>query len=82
MVKPDYTPEAQDAGIQGSLILDAVIQSNGEVGDVTVRTSLDSTLGLDDQAIEAMKQWVFRPALLDGIPVAVMVQVEMRFNLK
>jgi TonB family protein len=82
LVKPEYTSQAQEAGIQGSVILDAVIQSNGEVGEVTVQTSLDSALGLDDQAIEAMKQWVFRPALLDGIPVAVLVQVEMTFTLK
>jgi outer membrane biosynthesis protein TonB len=47
-----------------------------------VRDRLDSTLGLNQQAIDAMKQWVFRPALLDGLPVAVIVQVEMTFTLK
>ena len=47
-----------------------------------VRTSLDSKLGLDEQAVSAMKQWLFTPGLREGKPVAVRIQVEMTFALK
>ena len=81
-VKPDYTPQALDARIQGGVILDAIVRADGEVGDVKVRTSLDSKLGLDEQAVSAMKQWLFTPGLREGKPVAVRIQVEMTFALK
>jgi TonB family protein len=81
-VSPHYTPEALDARIEGSVILDVVVRSDGGVGDVTVRASLDSKLGLDEQAVDAMKQWLFTPGLREGKPVAVRIQVQMTFTLK
>lgn len=82
-VKPGYTGAAQDARIQGKVILEAVVLATGAVGDVAVIDSLDgSPGGLDDQAIRAMKQWEFRPGTKDDKAVAVAVQVEMTFTLK
>lgn len=81
-VKADYTEAAKANRIVGTVILDVVVLSDGAVGDVTVSTSLDSTYGLDDNAVAAMKQWAFRPGLKDGKPVAVRVNVEIAFTLR
>ncbi len=81
-VKPDYTEEAKRARIQGGVRLDAVVTANGDVSDVKVTRSLDSTFGLDTQAVNAAKQWKFKPGMKDGKPVAVQVSLEMTFTLK
>ena len=81
-VKPDYTPEAKQAGIQGSVEMSVVVKDDGSVGEVTVTKSLDQKYGLDDQALIAMKKWQFKPGTKDGKPVAVRVTVEMTFKLK
>jgi TonB family protein len=81
-VKPDYTPEAQAARIEGSVVLEVVVLADGQVGDVTVQQSLDSKLGLDQEAVKAAKQWTFKPGTKDGKPVAVRVHLEMTFRLK
>ena len=60
-VKPDYTREAMEAGIQGRLSLQAVVLESGLVGDVDVIDSLDTVYGLDDQAVKAIRQWQFEP---------------------
>ena len=80
--KPQYTPAAMQAGVQGGVLLEAVVLTDGTVGDVKVVESLDPTYGLDQQAVDAVKQWTFKPGTLDGEPVRVAVQVEMRFTLK
>lgn len=81
-VKPLYTDAAKKQGIQGTVVMDVVVQSDGSVGDVTVTRSLDKTYGLDDEAVKAMKQWSFNPGTKDGKAVPVLVQVEMSFTLK
>jgi protein TonB len=81
-VKPDYTAEAKAAHIQGNVLLDTVVLADGNVGDVKVARSLDTMYGLDQQAINAAKQWTFKPATKDGKPVAVRVHIELRFTLK
>ena len=81
-VKPNYTAEAMKARIQGGLSLEAVVLEDGVVGDVEIVESLDKVYGLDDQAIKAIRQWVFEPGTKDGKPVAVRVTVEFTFRLK
>src|SRR5262245_2470777 len=81
-VKPQYTDEAKAARIQGVVRLDAVVLTDGTVGDVTVTQSLDKEHGLDDQAVKAMKQWQFKPGTRGGKPVDVRISVEMSFTLK
>jgi protein TonB len=81
-VKPDYTPEAKKAGVQGLIEMSVVVKDDGTVGEVTVTKSLDQKYGLDDQAVIAMKKWLFKPGTKDGKPVAVRVNVEMTFTLK
>jgi periplasmic protein TonB len=81
-VKPGYTAAAMDAHIEGKVILDVVVLDDGKVGEVSVTESLDKEYGLDTQAVEATKQWLFKPGTKDGKPVAVRVAMEMTFTLK
>jgi protein TonB len=81
-VKAEYTQEAKDAGIQGTVVLDTEVLADGTVGDVKVKQSLDTKYGLDRQAVNAVKQWTFEPGTKDGKPVAVRVDIEMTFTLK
>lgn len=81
-VKPQYTQEAKDAHIQGSVLLAAVVDATGAVTDVQITESLDPTFGLDDQAVAAAWQWQFSPATKDGKPVAVSIALQLTFTLK
>jgi protein TonB len=80
--KPDYTREAMQQGIQGSVFMAVVVLDSGDVGDVQVTQSLDAEYGLDQQAVSAMKQWKFKPGTKNSKPVAVEVTVQMTFTLK
>ena len=79
-VKPNYTEAAIAARIEGDVVMQAVVLAGGTVGDVTVTTPLDS--GLDEQAVNALKQWQFNPGTKDGKPVAVRVYIQMNFSLR
>ena len=81
-VKADYTNEARDQRIEGTVVMDIVVRADGSVGEVKVTRSLDSVYGLDANAVKATKQWRFEPGKKDGKPVAVAVSVEMTFALK
>ena len=81
-VKPQYTADALRAKIQGTLIMTAVVRTDGAPGDIEITKSLDTKYGLDKQAVAALRQWRFEPGLKDGKPVPVRVTVEMRFKLK
>jgi TonB family protein len=78
-VKPGYTPAALRDGVQGSVLLDCVVNADGTVSDVRVRKSLDP--GLDQEAVGALKRWRFRPGTKEGTPVPVRVDVEMAFTV-
>jgi TonB family protein len=79
--KPRYTSEARRAGIQGGVVMEAVVQTDGTVGDVRVTRSLDREFGLDDEAVRAVKTWLFKPGLKDGVAVPVLVEIEMTYTL-
>ena len=79
-VKPQYTDSAKSRRVQGSIEVEAIVKSDGTVGDVTVTKSLDPEL--DEQAIIATKEWRFRPGTKDGKAVDVAVQIELTFTLK
>lgn len=81
-VKPSYTGEAMRARIQGLVTMEAVVLPDGSVGNVQVTKSLDSTFGLDKEAIKTVKQWRFRPGTKAGQPVAVLIIIEMTFTLR
>jgi len=81
-VKPQYTADALRAKIQGTVMVDAVVLPDGTVGRVEVVKSLDSVFGLDQEAIKAAKQWRFAPGMRQGVPVPVLVTIELTFNLR
>jgi protein TonB len=80
--KPNYTGEAMRARIQGMVVMDAVVMPDGSVGAVRITKSLDSTFGLDQEAIATVKKWRFRPGTLQGNPVPVLIVIEMSFTLR
>jgi TonB family protein len=83
-VKPNYTGDAMRAKLQGVVEMEAVVMPDGSVDPnrIKITRSLDSTFGLDQQAIIAVKQWRFRPGTYKGQPVPVLVNVELTFTLR
>ncbi len=70
---------AQSARVQGIVILEAVIGPTGRVTEVKVLRSVPL---LDEAAITAVKQWVYTPTLLNGVPVPVIMTVTVNFTLQ
>jgi protein TonB len=70
------------AKVQGEVELEAVVNPDGSVDRVRVTRSLDSTFGLDQEAIKAVRQWRFMPGTLKGQPVPVRVTVVLSFTLR
>ena len=81
-VRAQYTQEAMQNRIEGTVGLSVVVLANGTVGEVNVTESLDSIYGLDAEAVKAMKQWEFKAGMKDGKAVAVRVAVRMKFTLQ
>jgi protein TonB len=81
-VRPRYTEPAMRARVQGIVELDAVVMPDGRVGSLRIVRSLDRTFGLDQEAIDAAKQWRFMPGRRAGVPVAVLVRIELTFTLQ
>jgi TonB family protein len=78
-VVPVYPPEAKKAGIEGTVILGATIDGEGKVTDVKV---LESVPGLDQAAVDAVKQWVYTPVWVNNQPVIYTFTVAVKFALK
>ena len=78
-VRPVYPTEAKESGAQGVVIIEAVIAQNGAV---TAARILRSIPPLDQAALDAVKQWVFTPTLLNGNPVSVIMTVTVNFTLQ
>jgi TonB family protein len=81
-VKPQYTADAMRAKIQGVVILECVVNTDGTVRDVQVTRSLDTTYGLDEEAVKAAKGWRFEPGRRNGAPVPVLISIELTFTLR
>lgn len=78
-VKPVYPAIARSARVQGLVILECTISPQGKVQDVRVLRSLPL---LDQAAMEAVRQWVYTPTLLNGVPVPVIMTVTVNFTLQ
>ena len=79
-VKPDYTDEARRRSLTGDVVLEIVVKSDGRVGAVRIIHGLGA--GLDQRAVEAVRQWRFSPARRFGTPVDVLVEVAVEFRLR
>jgi len=76
-VDPIYTPEAMRARAQGVVVLECIVMPDGTVGETRVKRSLP--FGLDEEAIKAARQWRFAPGMRQGVPVPVIIAIEMSF---
>ncbi|MGK2857111.1 MAG: energy transducer TonB [Thermoanaerobaculia bacterium] len=74
-----YPEAAIEARVQGIVIIEAVIDRNGDVRDARVLKSLP--LGLDAAAVRAIKQWKFKPGTVDGKPVDVIFNLTVNAKL-
>jgi TonB family protein len=79
-VRADYSDEARRANVTGEVLLEIVVRRDGTVGDVKILRRLGA--GLDQRAIQAVRQWRFAPARLKGVPVDVVVEVSVEFKLR
>jgi TonB family protein len=79
-VEPSYTEEARDAKIQGTVVVQVVVNEYGIAEDMVIVRTLDD--GLDRMAKEAIQQWRFDPGKKDGEPVPVLATIEVNFKLK
>lgn len=79
-VEPIYPEEARKARIMGIVIVEAMVSEDGVVKNVKVIKPLP--FGLDQAAVDAVKQWTFKPATLDGKPVAVLFNLTVNFKLQ
>jgi periplasmic protein TonB len=77
-VAPEYPDIARQARVQGVVILECTISPQGKVTDVKVLRGIPL---LDQAAIDAVKQWVYTPTLLNGVPVPVIMTVTVNFRL-
>jgi TonB family protein len=78
--QPTYTEIARKARIQGVVIVQAIIDKQGNVTNVKVLKGLP--MGLEEAAVDAMKQWKFKPATLNGRPVTVYYNLTVNFKLQ
>ena len=78
-VEPEYSEEARKAKYQGTVLLYIEVDPSGRATNIRVQRSLG--LGLDEKAIEAVKQWKFKPGYKDGRPVTVAATIEVNFRL-
>jgi TonB family protein len=78
-VEPEFSEEARKAKLQGVVMLYGEVDTNGRLRNIRVTRRLG--LGLEEKAIEAVKQWRFRPGTRDGKPVVAAAAIEVNFHL-
>jgi TonB family protein len=79
-VKPVYTEEGRRRSVEGDVVMEVVVRADGSIGTVRVLQGLGS--GLDQRAIDAVRQWRFSPARRYGTPVDVLVEIAVEFRLR
>lgn len=77
--EPEYSEHARKARVEGTIVVEGVITERGHADALRIRDGLG--FGLDEQALEAVKLWRFKPALRNGKPVAIVGTFEINFRL-
>ena len=80
--RPAYAPGAMQKKIQGIVLVQGIVLPNGTLTDVRIVRSLDPKYGLDQEALNAARQWRFAPGTKDGVAVPVQISIELTFTLK
>jgi periplasmic protein TonB len=78
-VEPDFTEDARQANFQGNVAIQLIVDAQGNPQDIRVTRHLG--MGLEQKAIEAVRQYKFRPAMYQGHPVAVQIVIDVDFHL-
>jgi protein TonB len=78
-VEPEFTDDARRANFQGSVSIKLIVDSQGNPQDVRLASHLG--MGLEEKAIEAVRQYKFRPAMYQGHPVSVQIVMDVDFHL-
>jgi len=81
VVEPEYPELARVARLEGNVILQAIIRADGTVGDVEVLRTNRPNMGFEEAAIDAVRQWRYKPAMQNGKPVEVYFTVFVDFKL-
>jgi TonB family protein len=81
-VEAEYPPLARQKKIQGTVILQLLINENGQVAEVKVLRAAGGASGLNESAVEAARKWVFQPAVKAGKRVKVLVTYPIHFRLQ
>ena len=76
--EPEYPATAKTRGIEGTVVLDAIVDRDGTIMEVSVRTGHPL---LAESAIETVRLWRYRPTTVNGIPVEVQTDMEVKFTL-
>ena len=78
--EPRYTELARRHRVEGLVILDATLDAEGRVTDVQVMRGLP--MGLEQEAVTAVRRWRYSPATLHGVPVPVRITVTVTYRLQ
>lgn len=75
---PSYPKDAKEAGVQGTVVIAAEIDTTGHISDLKV---VSGPLMLRQAALDAVRKWVYRPYFFNGNPVPVRTQMNVIFSL-
>ena len=78
-IDPAYTQDARAAKINGTVVVDLEVHPDGRAHNLRIQRSIDP--GLDHNALDAISNWRFQPAMKDGRPVVVSATIEVNFRL-
>jgi len=78
-VEPEFTEEARRANHQGNVTIKLIVDSQGNPQDVRLASHLG--MGLDEKALEAVRQYRFKPATYEGHAVSVQIVIDVAFHL-
>jgi protein TonB len=81
VVKPEYPPVARRMNISGTVILSVLVTEAGRVADVRTVREAGGNMGLTQAAQKAVRQWTFRPAVKNGVPVKTWMTIPIPFVL-
>jgi protein TonB len=78
-VEPEFTDQARRANYQGTVSIELVVDAQGYPQDLRITRHLG--MGLDQKALDAVRQYRFRPSMYQGHPVAVQMVIDVDFRL-
>ncbi len=81
-VNPSYPLPAMRARVEGTVIVQGIVQLDGTLSDARVVRSVDQKYGLDEEALKTARQWIFAPGTKDGQPVPMPVTISIDFRIR